>query len=498
MSSAGRLGKSLVLVLSASLLLLAVASGVLAAKGTLISQLMLAGLIGGALMMLLPLPAFFSLIVVVTFLIQGTTSYFLRFQPIAWLPYLLCALALVRVSLRIRQHDDRFRLGGADAWATSVREPAIVCVVLYMITILFAITINTPPISQVVVGLKNALPIWVAALIVLRCGGSSEFRDLFWRLLSIVFFIQVPLVLYQHFIIVPARPDVTTAFDAVVGSFGGLIEAGGANSTLVLFALLVMSYELARFARGSKNFSRLLLFWGTGLVIIFSGEVKAAFLWIPMTVVFVLRKKILSSAVALFATVAVVSVVMMGMFVAYSAMYWSKAPDRASGDMVERMAYFFDPYNVDPQTGEVSRGASIGFWVNDAYTDTPRRLAGYGVGSSRVSTTGGLGEVAVRFVPFKIAATGIAMLLWDAGLIGLFAFVGIVVFGLIASIKAARSPGISPIEAARLDALSVYFLIALTLLFYNTSLLEDPSTQLLLAIAVGYVCATRSRLRADR
>lgn len=104
--------------------------------------------------------------------------------------------------------------------------------------------------------------------------------------------------------------------------------------------------------------------------------------------------------------------------------------------------------------------------------------------------------MAVRFVPFKIAATGIAMLLWDAGLIGLFAFVGIVVFGLIASIKAARHPDLPSIEAARLDALSVYFLIALTLLFYNTSLLEDPSTQLLLAIAVGYVCATRSRLKA--
>ncbi|EWS55942.1 hypothetical protein [Methylibium sp. T29] len=47
MGSSGRLGKSLALVLGASLLVLAIASGVLAAKGTLISQLMLAGLIGG-------------------------------------------------------------------------------------------------------------------------------------------------------------------------------------------------------------------------------------------------------------------------------------------------------------------------------------------------------------------------------------------------------------------------------------------------------------------
>jgi hypothetical protein len=52
---------------------------------------------------------------------------------------------------------------------------------------------------------------------------------------------------------------------------------------------------------------------------------------------------------------------------------------------------------------------------------------------------------------------------------------------------------LDPIMAARAEALAAFVVLALSTLFYNRSLLDDPSMQLLLAVAFGY-CVRLSRI----
>jgi hypothetical protein len=465
-------------------IVVAIVLGFVAASGFLIGQIVIAGAMAGAFLLLLPPGPLVLLLVLGTFVIQGTAAYFLKLQQLAWLPYVLCILVSIKaISFREvgRAHRDNTRL--TSPWATATA----IFLVLYILSLLFSTLLNQPPLIQVVVGLKNALPIWIAAALVFQGARDPAFRDIIWRSLAAIFFIQIPLVLYQHFVVIPSRRDLTTAMDAVVGTFGGLIDGGGSNSTLVIFALLVMAYSLALWLRKSISLRRALLFWAVGFIIIFSGEVKAALIWIPLTLVYVLRRQMISNFGSMVATVLVGTLTISTLFLAYDALYWSKSgPQRSASELVERMTYFFDESNINYRSGEISRGASLSLWAKDSATDPAHRILGYGPGASRISATGGLGQVAKRFAPLGITATGAALLLWDVGLFGFLAFVGLLASTLLAIRRCSNDTRTPPIEAARLDALGSMILIFGSLLFYNRSLLDEPSIQLLLSIAVGY------------
>ena len=451
----------------------------------------MAGLLLGGLLLLLPLRILLVLLLVVTFVVQGSASYFLRFQQAAWLPYLLCMILTVKV-VDLRPVPSAFQAGRAQIW----NSPPVLCLGLYVLSMACATLINRPPMFQVVIGLKNALPLWVAAALVYRAAQLPRFIEQLWTVFSAVFFLQLPLVLYQHFVIVPSRRDAdTTGMDAVVGSFGGLIDAGGANSTLALFTLLVMAYRLALWARREAGFGSVLLYWTIGLAIVLAGEVKATLIWMPLVVLYVLRQRVLSSFGSFLAAMLVSAVLMSGVFAAYSALYWQKIAHKSNADLISRMGYFFDPNNVNYRTGEISRGASLALWATDPRSDLAQRAVGNGPGASRISATGGLGEVARRYAPLEIAATSVALLLWDAGLVGLLAFAGVI--GTTAWLLRSQSvdPKLPPRAQAGADAFGATMLMFLSLLIYNRSLNDEPSVQLLLAIAVGYALHWRAMPR---
>lgn len=479
---------------SIGVLVAAILVGLVAASGSFVGQMVVFGLMLGGLLLLLPLPALLVILLVVTFVLQGSATYFLRFQQAAWLPYLLCLLLSVK-AVDLRPVPSAFQASRRQIW----NSPPLLCLGLYVFSMACATLINRPPLFQVVIGLKNALPLWVAAALIYRAAKLPRFNELLWTVLSVVFFLQLPLVLYQHFVIVPKRRDAeTTGMDAVVGSFGGLIDAGGANSTLVLFALLVMAYQLALWVRREAGFGSLLLYWTVGLVIVLAGEVKAALIWMPLIVLYVMRHRVLSSFGSALTALLVSAVLVSGVFAAYSALYWQKIGHKSNADLISRMDYFFDTRNIDYRTGEISRGASLALWATDPRADLAQRVVGNGPGASRISATGGLGEVARRYAPLEIAATSVALLLWDAGLLGLLGFTGVLVTTAWLLHKQSVDPELPAREQAAADAFAATLLMFLSLLIYNRSLNDEPSVQMLLAIALGCALHWRTVLLPPR
>jgi hypothetical protein len=183
------------------------------------------------------------------------------------------------------------------------------------------------------------------------------------------------------------------------------------------------------------------------------------------------------------------------LYAAYSTLYWQQYKANRHGDLISRTEYFFDPTNVNYETGEISRGASIALWVQDQRANLATRLIGYGPGASRISATGGLGVVAQRYVPLQISSTTMAVVLWDSGLLGATAFFCLILFTLLMLRRLSGSPQLSAKEQAAADALGAIALVMLSLVFYNTYLNDEPTMQLLLATAVGMGLYWRSKVR---
>jgi hypothetical protein len=465
--------------------LIAALCGLLVSFGSPVAVLLLVGSIVSMVLLVVRLETFLILLVATTFLVQGCLSYFLSFQQAAWIPYLLCVVATIRILLGLfaRNRAPHEPIDGLLALTLGA-------LAVHIATLLGGVALNQPSVGQAAAGLKNALPFWVVtALLLAPHGGESRF-PLLWRLFYVTLFLQVPLVLVQHFVIRVRRADAeSTGMDAVVGSFGGNMDSGGgANSTLVIFALFVMALQFARFLRGQEKWRLTLLIQLVGLSLIVLGEVKAFFIWLPLTIVYLLRHSLVTRPLQSTLTLSIMAVIFAATFVAYDALYWtSQSGKRSAVERIESMFYFFDPNGMNPQTGEVSRGASVLLWVNDHRVDPARRIIGHGSGSTRISATVGLGEVARRYIPLNIGATTLAVLLWDSGLLGTLSF-AVLLFGSLAMAqRLGNHQALDSAERSQAEAIGVFMLIALTLLVYNRTLTDEPSTQLLFAFGVGHI-----------
>ena len=473
---------AIVLVTSA----VAVLSGLVASLGSPLLILVLAGLISSVILLAVPLQLFLVLIAVLTFLVQGNLAYFLRMSQAAWIPYLLCAVALVRVLLGLFAP----RRGAAEP-IRGLLAFTIGALVLHLVILLAGVLLNRPGGGQIMAGFKNALPFWVITALLVAQRGDARSHPWLWRLFYVTFFMQIPLVLVQHFVIRVRRADSeTTGMDAVVGSFGGSITGGGASATLVAFVLFVMALQFARWLRRQDGVLATTFVCVTGLGIVLMGEVKAIFVWLPMIVLYLLRRRLLARPLQMVFAGSMLTVVLAATFVAYDAMYWqSSSGHRTIGERIEGAWYFFDPNAVNFKTGEISRGASLALWAGDQKIDTARRIIGYGSGSTRVSATVGMGEVARRFAPLSVASTALATLLWDSGILGAASFVAVILGSLLMAMRLGHHPLLAPAEQARIEAIGAFLLIAVTLLIYNRALTDEPSTQMLLVIGVGYVAS---------
>ena len=445
--------------------------------------LLLAGLVAWVIVVAVRPESLLVLLAVLALLVQGPLYYFLGWTRAAWLPYLLSAMAAVRVPMAWSGK----RAPPVDTQACRPLYFTLGALGLYAVALVAAAVWNRPGLGQLAAGFKATLTYWVITTLLLLDRDAERGYPRLWSLFYVAFFLQLPLVLFQHFYIVPLRPDTTeTRLDAVVGSFGGNMYGGGASASLAVFTLFVVAYQLSRLLRGRAGAVPSVIVLATGLVIILAGEVKAVFFWIPAVVIFLHRARFASeplrSALAMVATVAVLAVI----YVTYDTFYWDQSRAYNVAQRVEEMSYPLDPSFVNRRTGEVSRGASISLWFSDGEVDAAHRVFGHGPGSSHVSATVGPGEVAERFAPLHIAATTMARLLWDAGILGLLSFSAIILGALVMAARLGNHVGVSPDEQARLEALGALLLISCSLLVYNRSLIDDPAISLLLAFAVGY------------
>lgn len=486
---------STLLLVSGGLSLLAVAAvfGVGVVIGGKLFVIAATALIGGLFSLFVPRGWVFGLLIVLTFLVVGPAQYFGGVGKAFWVPYLLGLALFVRLPLDLLRHRAE----------TEARMPAGARRILVAMTVLAILLVgsslfNLSPAYQVLVAAKEHFFLWSVAVLLALGLLSQPLMDRLWLGLIWLAPLQLPVVLYQRFVIAPSRLG-DSAWDAVVGLFGGNPEGGGASAamaiTLIFLSLLAISLK----RNGRIGWPMLLLVVGSTLLSIGLAEVKVALLLLPLAIAVLFRGELFRRPMRFLLVAALTSAVSFVGLLAYQAQFASTrtAEGQSLGRYVESVVErSLDSQQINLATGEMGRGTAIRFWWEvNRNAGVSQMLIGHGIGSSRIGGSV-VGEAAARY-RFRIDRSSLAIYLWEGGVLSVLALLSVLAFAMVASVKGASLYRDCPVGQAALSAGMPLLLIVALLLPYNTDLANVQSLQLLVMLLIGQAALAVSRTAGE-
>lgn len=442
-------------------------------------------LVAGAALLMLRSTTMLLLLAISTFVIHGMIGYFLRITQAQWIPYALCLVIGFHVLINHLSN----RKTDISTPLPLVFKTALGSLAIFLIILFYSTAVHQPNPISALAAVKNYVPLWMATLLLLSTSAQNIDLKKVWVIGLGILFLQLPIVLWQFLVVAPTRMDVNanSNADAIVGSFGGNIEAGGNNATLTIFCLLILAFYLSLWR--AKRVGGLLTLGVVAvcLTVFMVGEVKGLFVWLPLLLAVVFGADIIKQPLRFIAYASTFLCIMAALFFAQQQIYWEKTKKTSVLDNISDMAYFFDPNEQNYKTGEIGRGAALALWIQARDLSVTERLIGTGAGASRISQTGGIGKIALQYLPLSIAASTAAIQLWETGLLGLLSYMTFLAASLLVAFRLSRSQRLNEIERASASSFTVLFLIALSLIFYNSGQMDEPSTQLMIAGALGFL-----------
>jgi hypothetical protein len=443
--------------------------------------------------MLLPVQMLFMLTMGIVFLVVGQLQYFARVDKAFWVPYLICLilyLRLVSSGAKTSAAPHAAPRGGPSGWPKAM-------LILSLVTAVAASAINAvPPLQWLIAGKEYFFLLSILLAFASGAVGVADFERV-WRFVPWFLALQIPAVLYQRFYVATHRAG-DSAFDAVVGLFGGDPQGGGASGAMATFSVIVMVMTLEAWRSGLTSRKRLVLTMLLALIPIFLAEVKFALLLMPVALLLVYGRELLRHPLRALVAVVVGAAFSLALLAVYQKQFTSDRTKegRSLGDYVETIVERnFGAEQFNPRTREVGRVAAISLWARDQrWSDPTHALIGYGIGATRVGSLA-FGEIAKRF-QIRIGRSSLAILLWETGLIG----AGAVVLGLLtsalAAFRLARQPALAQ-RAWLLRGSGIALLIVLMGLPYNTDFIEISQIQILAWCLVGCVVALSRSLASN-
>ncbi|NTV70818.1 MAG: hypothetical protein HGA71_11805 [Azonexaceae bacterium] len=451
-----------------------------------------AALIIGAVAFFLPLRYLVAMTVIVAFVVMGQLIYFARIEKASWLPFLLGLLLLVRLPGELMHRN--FRSPWQLPFAPMQSKAVTVILFSYLITLVATTLINRNGPLQVFVSSKEYLFLWGLYFVIAAGLVAPSLIARIWSLLPWLLPLQLPLVLYQRFVVAARRAVLRMGaeWDAVVGAFGGDPDGGGASGAMGIFIVFAITLSVARWRQGTLKGSHCIVIVGSGLVTLLLAEVKFAVLLLPIAFAVAFRREFSLRPVAALASLIVTGTVTALVLFSYQAQFSNDAIERSNSGYFERnFSAATDNRFINHQTGEIGRVAAITFWAGQQYGPV-EFLIGHGLGSSR---KGDLvtGEAAKRWM-FNIARSSLAILLWETGLLGTFIFTTMLLAAYSRAHKISCSPLIPESERSVLLACGAGLIILLLELPYNTDIFYAPQIQILMMLMLGQLAVSGGRL----
>jgi hypothetical protein len=479
-------GSSLALRFGVLLLALAltfVLAALLALAGPSKPAFLMIGCLAGTFLFLLDNERLTLVLAVLVFLVVGQLMYFARINQALWIPYGLGILLYLRLpGAFVANPLARFRIG----------LPLALPLCFFLLMIVVSSAVNAAPLLQVVVGAKGMVLLWSMYLMLVLFAVPFQKVERGFRLLFALVLLQLPFVMYQFFVVAPTRSNAGgrhgVSWDAVVGSFGGDPQGGGASGSMayVLVLAMILALSLRRY-RQISTFNCAAI-WALALLVIGMAEVKVVVVLLPIGIGALFWREIYRRPVMALLGGAATLALSLSVLLVYNQLDTANSTTQAHdlGSLMDAtFGYSLDPSLINKETGEMSRNAALVFWYHEGFRrDTLRGLVGFGPGASRSSSSFAVGEVARKY-NFAIDRSSAAQLLWEVGLLGFLAYLGMIVWGGWLAMRSA--PWFeSDATKATLEACGAGLAMMVVMLPYVRDLLEVPALAFTLMYLLGY------------
>lgn len=470
--------------------------GAVIALGSLPLTLLMGGAIGGALLLFVPTAQLAWAQVVMSFIVAGVAMYYGKVAQAHWMPYALATWMWLKLPIdrAMAVAPPHQRLAAAASAPSTFTWLFIAWAVAAALT---SVANQTPPLS-VLVGARSHLFIWSLAF-VLAAGvlGATDLRRAVLALLAVAA-LQMPFAVQQHFM----NFGSIGSWDAVVGTFGGDPEGGGASGAMVIYQAIALGL-IASLARWGEL--RALPAAGLAAAVLLSialAEVKAFFVFAPVMLgavfMFELRERPMRAL-----AMGLVGVLAIGaLFIYYKQTYFDaqrrSAQEASAAEYLDYMTSADSRLSlINRYTGEVSRLGAPLLWAEESGRDGfTQQLTGYGLRASRTGGLLGMGEAARRF-PFNLTTSAVTVLLWETGLLGLALFTALLLALAALGWRLSREPGVPRFHRAVLEAVPPAMAVLLASMFYNDAVVNHYTIQTLLAFLAGYALYWRRHVLAQ-
>ena len=443
------------------------------------------GLIGLLVLFVIPARLAFWTIFFMSMLVMGPVMYFGKIESARWVPPLLTLALYVPLVAFILKPKRPTVDAGWPLW--------IFILAMFLAVAVCTTALSSPMVGEVAVASRAYFAFWSVALAL--AVGMFGPRDMLlaWKALLACAVLQLPVAMYQYFV-VAKHSSRLSPWDAVVGTFPGNMEGGGASHGMGIFLLIAMAAVLSLWR--TRQIHR-----GVAIVILLSimgslglSEVKAAVLLVPAVFALVYYRELLQRP-ALSIGAVLISVALMGtLILVYENTFYANRGMTLSGKMptspLQAVQNQLNPNEVHSRSEGggvvVSRAARMADWWQRSvrYGDPFHAFLGYGIGATQISSIG-MGEL-VRQFPYPLDMTSTAILLWETGVLGHLLLMAVLFLAGVNCSSSARSPLVPVAHKALLEAAAAGLIIyAITLPYSNFALRAAPS-QFLMVFMLGY------------
>lgn len=460
--------------------------GVLATAGKAVFILLLFGGMVSVVLMAKPVPLLF-LAVLYTLAIGGGVKYLVpNLGALAWVGYLLAAALYVPAILAIVTSKDSHRYTARledllFIWACGG----------FLLVAVATIAMNAVGGPQLLGAIKTYVlyaGVWFA-LSALALSPASV-RNLIKAFIVIGLVQWIPTIL-QYIYAANFRHDAgkATASDAVVGTFGGNPESGGLSAVLTLYLVLVICAMIQSYRVKQLTTKRLAVSLVALSVPLLLTEVKALFIYLPIAILLLFRDRIKEKPAQFVLSIPIFATIITGALFAYFSLHWSGEGDSLGDVLEKKFSYSFEVKDgeqaVDLQ--KLSRREVWQFWWKENRGGpVGKLLLGHGLGASKVGgrIPGVIGE---KYRGLNVDGNGIAVLLWDVGVIGTMFFLLMLISSAVIAFRLSKSSRLEDWQRTTANVLAIGFVLFIVSLPYRNDIPYAAPMMLMLVASLGLV-----------
>lgn len=417
------------------------------------------------------------------FVLTGPLIYFrVADTPARWLTVLMGTALLIPLL-------GRLALG---TLGQSVRyQPMFVLWLwLFLFSALFSSVIDEPTVGETFNAFRSYLA-YLPLMFLLMMGvwQAGAFANA-WKAMLAVGLLQLPVAAYQHFVVAP-KSSHSAQLDAVVGTFPGNAEGGGANAAMGVFVVICMIFALALWRRGMFKTWQAIGIVLAGIGTIGLAEVKAVVLLIPLAIGMLFYRELARRPLTVALAFVVGVLLSAGLLYTYNQLHYEERRAELSTtdkpeSPIEAIQNQLNPDRETKYTNTPSRAAALKDWWerNVGREDVQHSLFGHGVGSTQ-ATRFGTGEL-TKTIFYTLDQTSTAMLLWEVGIVGHLLLVVTLLSAARTASTVSRAAVVPVMHQAFLHATSVTLVLFTITLPYKSFALKTSPSQILLMLLLGY------------